>query len=57
VAVLALNTVRARFWCRYLCPLGALLGLVSKVSWLRRATNDRCIACGRCARAPAHRDD
>ncbi len=51
VAVLALNTVRARFWCRYLCPLGALLGLVSKVSWLRRATNDRCIACGRCARA------
>ncbi|MCX7681177.1 MAG: 4Fe-4S binding protein [Anaerolineae bacterium] len=51
VIVLALNAWRARFWCRYLCPLGALLGLVSKVAWLRRAVNDRCIACGRCARA------
>ena len=48
--VLALNAVRSRFWCRYLCPLGALLGLVSKVSWLRRVTNDRCIECARCAR-------
>ncbi len=48
--VLALNAKRSRFWCRYVCPLGALLGLVSKVSWLRRSTNDRCIACGRCAR-------
>ena len=48
--VLALNAIRARFWCRYLCPLGGLLGLISKVSWLRRATNDRCIACARCAK-------
>ncbi|MCX7668869.1 MAG: 4Fe-4S binding protein, partial [Anaerolineae bacterium] len=51
VTVLALNAWRARFWCRYLCPLGALLGLVGKVAWLRRAVNDRCVACGRCARA------
>lgn len=49
-AVLALNAIRARFWCRYLCPLGALLGLDSKVSWLRRSVNDTCIACSRCAR-------
>ena len=48
--VLALNAKRSRFWCRYLCPLGGLLGLVSKVSWLRRTTNDRCFACARCAR-------
>ena len=48
--VLTLNAIRARFWCRYLCPLGGLLGLVSKVSWLRRSTNDRCISCARCAR-------
>ena len=50
-AVLALNAVRARFWCRYLCPLGALLGLVSKVAWLRRTMSDSCIECARCARA------
>ncbi len=49
--VLALNAKRSRFWCRYICPLGGLLGLVSKVSWLRRATNDRCIKCDQCARA------
>jgi MauM/NapG family ferredoxin protein len=49
--VLALNTVRDRFWCRYLCPLGALLGLVSKVAWLRRTVGDVCVDCQRCARA------
>ena len=43
--------VRDRFWCRYLCPLGALLGLVSKVAWLRRTVGDVCIDCQRCARA------
>lgn len=51
-AVVALNAVRPRFWCRYLCPLGALLGLASKVSLLRhRVDADACIACGKCARA------
>jgi polyferredoxin len=49
--VLALNAVRRRFWCRYLCPLGALLGLVGKVAWLRRTVGDACIDCQRCARA------
>ncbi len=49
--VLALNAIRPRFWCRYLCPLGALLGLVSKVAWLRRAVGETCVDCGRCARA------
>lgn len=28
--VVGLNFYRARFWCRYLCPLGALLGVVGK---------------------------
>jgi MauM/NapG family ferredoxin protein len=51
IGVLALNAIRDRFWCRYLCPLGALLGLVSKVAWLRRTVGDVCIECQRCARA------
>ncbi len=50
LAVLALNAVAPRFWCRYLCPLGALLGLLSKVSLVRRGVNVRCNACGACAR-------
>ncbi len=31
--------------------LGALLALVSKVSWLRRVVGEQCIECHRCARA------
>lgn len=49
-AVLALNLAAPRFWCRSLCPLGALLGLVSRVSWLRRRVDPHCNGCGRCAR-------
>jgi len=30
-----LNLLAHRFWCRYLCPLGALLGLLAKVSLFR----------------------
>lgn len=51
VGILALNAVRARFWCRYLCPLGALLGWVSRIAWLRRSVGDVCVDCQRCARA------
>ncbi|MGD2176670.1 MAG: 4Fe-4S binding protein, partial [Anaerolineae bacterium] len=50
LAVIALNLVAQRFWCRYLCPLGALLGLVSKVGLVRRRVNRRCTECGSCAR-------
>ena len=50
VGVLALNAVRPRFWCRYLCPLGALLGLVSRVACVRPSLDEaRCTACQRCA--------
>ncbi len=51
VSILALNAARKRFWCRYLCPLGALLGLVAKVAWLRRVVGNGCIDCHLCARA------
>ena len=49
VTALALNFVRARFWCRYICPLGALLGVVGKnpVVRLIRAA-DSCDNCSLC---------
>lgn len=40
------------FWCRYLCPYGALLGFVSLLSPLRiRRELGPCIDCGKCAKA------
>jgi polyferredoxin len=39
-------------WCRYLCPYGALLGLVSLGSPARiKRYTDPCIDCGKCAKA------
>ena len=39
-----------RFWCRYLCPLGAALALISKFS-LVKVYRDKspCINCGKCS--------
>jgi polyferredoxin len=40
------------FWCRYLCPYGALLGLTSLFSPLRVKRNPpACIDCAKCAKA------
>jgi ferredoxin len=39
-------------WCRYLCPYGALVGLVSLLSPMRiRRQPDVCIDCAKCAKA------
>ena len=48
VAVVATNLLASRFWCRYLCPLGALLGLISKIGLVRRQVTHRCTECGAC---------
>ncbi len=50
VGILSLNWIAERFWCRTLCPLGGLLALISKVSWLRRAVGPGCNRCRHCAR-------
>jgi polyferredoxin len=44
------------FWCRYLCPYGALLGLTSLLSPVKiRRDADACIDCAKCAHAcPSH---
>ncbi|MBN1440481.1 MAG: 4Fe-4S binding protein [Anaerolineales bacterium] len=51
VGIIALNWIAPRFWCRYLCPLGSLLGLVSKIAIFRRKTDpSACTNCGACAK-------
>ena len=49
--VFLLNVFADRFWCRYLCPLGALLGLTSKLQVLRPLAGDGCGSCSACAAA------
>lgn len=45
-----LERLRPRFWCRYICPAGALLGLASlRPLWRRRVK--RCTGCESCASA------
>ncbi len=40
------------FWCRYLCPYGALMGLASLLSPAKiRREPGPCIDCGKCAKA------
>jgi polyferredoxin len=48
--IILLNRLAPRFWCRYLCPLGALLGLVSKVAIFRRTVSPDCRQCAICQR-------
>jgi len=46
--ILLLGLVQPRFWCRNLCPAGAILGLCSRRSFFRRSVSEACTACGRC---------
>lgn len=40
------------FWCRYLCPYGAFLGIASLLSPVRiTRTESTCIDCAKCAKA------
>jgi MauM/NapG family ferredoxin protein len=49
---LVLNAYRRRFWCRYLCPLGALLGFFAWRPLLRRETQtETCNQCDLCGTA------
>lgn len=50
IVLLLANLAANRFWCRSLCPLGALFALVSRFSLLRLRKDDaRCTRCAKCA--------
>ena len=53
VAVLILFSVIFRgFWCRYLCPYGALLGITALLSPSKiRRNENSCIDCSKCSKA------
>jgi polyferredoxin len=46
-----LSMLVQNFWCRYLCPYGALMGLASIFSPVKiRRDAEACIDCGKCAK-------
>lgn len=46
--IVALGRLAPRFWCRNLCPLGALLGAIGRCSRLNLAVSEACTRCLRC---------
>ncbi len=48
IGILALEKFGKRTWCRILCPLGALLGLISHISPFGRKVTDECTSCTLC---------
>ncbi len=50
-AIVAFSLWRARLWCRAFCPLGSLLGLLGRFSFLARSVSHSCLDCGACQKA------
>lgn len=50
--LILLSMLIKNFWCRYACPYGAAMSLVSAASPVTiRRDDDACVACGKCAKA------
>ncbi len=51
IALGALSLLYKNFWCRYLCPYGALLGLLSRFSPFKvRRNEEKCVHCHACTK-------
>jgi ferredoxin-type protein NapF len=46
--IIGLSAIAPRFFCRNLCPLGALLGICSRFSLLRKHVSSACTDCAVC---------
>jgi len=48
LGIFGLSKFRKRFWCRYLCPLGAFHALLGRFGVWRRRVGPSCNECGVC---------
>ncbi len=49
IGLAMLNRWGERFWCRYLCPLGALISIAGRRPLFRRhVVDEKCTSCRRC---------
>lgn len=52
LAITLLAVRKGRIWCNTMCPVGSILGLVSRWSIMRPKIDEQaCIGCGSCAKA------
>jgi len=50
VGLLSISVFVFRFFCRVLCPLGAIYALMNKIALLHmRCDKEKCVSCGKCA--------
>ena len=50
ILILVLGIFKRRFWCRYLCPLGTLFSIFSRLRILRRSVTEDCTHCLKCVK-------
>lgn len=51
IGVAAYPYLGNRFWCRFMCPLRAMMELMARViGRLKIVSNNKCIGCGQCTR-------
>ncbi|MBI3601091.1 MAG: 4Fe-4S dicluster domain-containing protein [Nitrospinae bacterium] len=49
ITAILLNRKETRFWCRYICPMGALLGIFSRFSIFgMEKAHEKCTDCNKC---------
>lgn len=50
--IMAMSIAKGRLYCNTVCPAGAVLSLLARVSFFRiRINYDKCINCGRCEKS------
>lgn len=50
LGIFGLSKIRRRFWCRYLCPLGAFHALLGRFALWRRRVSPECNECELCGK-------
>lgn len=48
LGIIFFGVIYPRYWCRNICPLGALLAMISGWSIFKRVVSDKCTVCEQC---------